>query len=645
MKLITAILFFLPLGLSATTYYVSNAGNDANNGTSTNTPWRTIAKINAFAFSINDSIKFNDGDSWNEKLIPSISNLYFGSYSTGDKPIITAFQTLGGFSNVGGNIWRAIATNSVDSLKVVLINGVMAHKSRLPNATYLTYIPASSNQNKIVGTLTGTPDYTGDEIVVRDKHWIIQVSKISSQSTGTLNLSIPLQYVPDCTGYFIQNDSALVDTLNEYSFNYTTKSLIVYSVGSPTVQISTIDTISYIHNVNSITFDGISFQGANKKTISLETTRFITIRNCAVNYSGEFAIFGRHAPHTIISNDSIQNSLSNAIYLADLQGLSNPCDSSFVDGNYIKNVGVLAGMGLTLNAYTGIFTIGDSSKVSNNRMDSVGYIGYQFYGKKTFPYRNYITNFCLLKDDGGGIYTITGTPGSTINDGSVIRGNILINGIGALNGTTGVAASSAAAGIYMDEQSRQLTADSNSISNCYFANIFLHDASVGIVLYANTCVDSLGANLFINTNSITTSNKRNTYYSQSASQYIISIISGATFGTSDSNYYLRPILTSNLISQNNSTYSLAQYQGATGFDINTTGVPVAATSTTPLFYFNETQSDKVIPLTGYYVDQRGVSYNSTITLTPFTSILLFPSAAPAQYIITGSTKSRGYKFR
>ncbi|MEZ4738108.1 MAG: hypothetical protein R2818_01840 [Flavobacteriales bacterium] len=35
----------LPLALSATIYYVSPTGNDSNNGTSTSTPWRTIARV------------------------------------------------------------------------------------------------------------------------------------------------------------------------------------------------------------------------------------------------------------------------------------------------------------------------------------------------------------------------------------------------------------------------------------------------------------------------------------------------------------------------------------------------------------------------------------------------------------------------
>ena len=58
----------------ATTYYVSSsAGSDANNGTSTSTPWQTIAHVNAQTFQPGDSILFKRGDVWNESLTPPSS--------------------------------------------------------------------------------------------------------------------------------------------------------------------------------------------------------------------------------------------------------------------------------------------------------------------------------------------------------------------------------------------------------------------------------------------------------------------------------------------------------------------------------------------------------------------------------------------
>lgn len=45
-------------GGTGTTYYVSSAGSDSNNGTSTATPWLTMAKVNAATFGPGDTILF-----------------------------------------------------------------------------------------------------------------------------------------------------------------------------------------------------------------------------------------------------------------------------------------------------------------------------------------------------------------------------------------------------------------------------------------------------------------------------------------------------------------------------------------------------------------------------------------------------------
>ena len=49
----------------AATYYVSNSqGNDGNNGLSTSTPWKTLAKISGRTFQANDVIRLKSGDTW-----------------------------------------------------------------------------------------------------------------------------------------------------------------------------------------------------------------------------------------------------------------------------------------------------------------------------------------------------------------------------------------------------------------------------------------------------------------------------------------------------------------------------------------------------------------------------------------------------
>ena len=89
---------------AANNYYVDNIyGNDTYTGLSQATPWKTIAKVNSSNFGPNDSILFKQGNVWQEQLnIPSSGlqgyPITFGAYGTGNKPILTAYDTITGWT-------------------------------------------------------------------------------------------------------------------------------------------------------------------------------------------------------------------------------------------------------------------------------------------------------------------------------------------------------------------------------------------------------------------------------------------------------------------------------------------------------------------------------------------------------------------
>src|SRR5439155_16856945 len=80
---------------AASTYYVSNSGNDSPGCTQT-APWQTIAKVESCLGSLQpgDSVLFERGGIWYETL--EISNVHgtasapitFGNYGSGNLPVI-----------------------------------------------------------------------------------------------------------------------------------------------------------------------------------------------------------------------------------------------------------------------------------------------------------------------------------------------------------------------------------------------------------------------------------------------------------------------------------------------------------------------------------------------------------------------------
>jgi len=96
-------------GTPPAAYYVDNCvtvGSDSNNGTSTSTPWLTVAHVNAQSFNPGDSVLFQKTCTWRETLtVPTSGSsgnpITFGSYGSGALPVFD-----------GANVFSSWATES-----------------------------------------------------------------------------------------------------------------------------------------------------------------------------------------------------------------------------------------------------------------------------------------------------------------------------------------------------------------------------------------------------------------------------------------------------------------------------------------------------------------------------------------------------
>src|SRR5437667_10073603 len=83
---------------SRATYYVSNSGSDNNSGTSTGSPWKTVAKLVSFEpnLAAGDCVLFQKGGIWIVQL--SISQLH----GTASSPITFDNHSSGYLTVLGG---------------------------------------------------------------------------------------------------------------------------------------------------------------------------------------------------------------------------------------------------------------------------------------------------------------------------------------------------------------------------------------------------------------------------------------------------------------------------------------------------------------------------------------------------------------
>ncbi|MBK9285106.1 MAG: discoidin domain-containing protein [Sphingobacteriaceae bacterium] len=262
-----------------TTYYVSSSqGNDSNNGTSENSPWKTISKLNSRSLNPGDQILFKKGDIWTENLViknsgTSGQRIYYGGYSEGAKPIISLREEVPGWTNAANwieyspNIWRMNITPGIRlevGISRIWLDGL---------------------ETSIAGGITSESNGDGTYGICSDhKFW-------SSAENGAL-------YV-----YATSNPAIFYSSI-KYSGKINLDGSIVY------------DAIK-LQNANFIVIDGLDIQGGMYCAIRLDGSNNVIIENSSVGKYCRFAgIAGFNgSDFAIIRNNNINSDFGVEQYL------------------------------------------------------------------------------------------------------------------------------------------------------------------------------------------------------------------------------------------------------------------------------------------------------------------------------------------
>lgn len=644
------------LGFSAT-YYVSSSGNDSNSGLSTSLPWKTLAKVNGSTFVPGDQILFERGDTFYGSLTigqsgTSSSRIVYGAYGTGANPIITGLTEVTSWTNLGSNIWESTnAVSTLSTLEMVVINGVNTGMGRTPNTGYYYFQSHSDNFHITSNNLTGTPNWTGAELALTYNFYTSGRCPITNQSGGTLTFTQPEPFsiYADGLKFTIQNDPRTLDVQNEWYYSPSTKKLKVYSTSQPTnVRVASIENLITVgNNMNYITFDGISFVGANSKIFNLGANHYNTIQSCNLSFAGRTAIYGTYtsSSHLTVDHTTITESNNGGIGLA-----SNPTTSYWNNckftNNTITNSGMIYGATAKLISSTdgggvayGMSVLGHNHTFENNVIINTGYVGIRFRGDNTLVKNNYIYRYCQNHHDGGGIYTWTGLVNTTYTNQQVTD-NIVINELVNTDTSDGKSGQYDS-GIYMDLRSNGISISGNTVVGAGLGLFFLacHD----IVATNNTVYNNNIGVRFYSFDKYTMTNisfSGNKILAKSATQAVMKIDPIITYEpqiTANNNYYARPISDNNTITTVNRTsgivvsnITLEQWKTHSGEDANSQKSPQSITNESDLrIDYNNTKSAKTVSLSQPMIDVKGTKYATSITLQPYASVVLMKDNNPA----------------
>ncbi|MGA2231593.1 MAG: dockerin type I domain-containing protein [Tepidisphaeraceae bacterium] len=149
--------------IAGTTYYVSPTGSDSNSGTSPNSPWQTLTKVESQTYAPGSSILFQDGGNWYGNLYATSSGtvsqpITYGSYGSGADPIFWGSDILnaGAFQQIAGT---PSGDPSYEMTYPTTVNSVLEDHQFLHSATLVdSSAPSNATPSTYVNYVESTPD-------------------------------------------------------------------------------------------------------------------------------------------------------------------------------------------------------------------------------------------------------------------------------------------------------------------------------------------------------------------------------------------------------------------------------------------------------------------------------------------------------
>ncbi|MGA9637455.1 right-handed parallel beta-helix repeat-containing protein [Flavobacterium sp.] len=652
---------------SQTNYYVSANGNDSNNGTSSGTPWKTVGKVNSQAFAAGSIINFKCGSVFNGSLaingkIGTVSNpIVYKSYGSGNKPVIKASATVASWTLVSGNVWKTnLGLVGGKRLASLYIDNNAQQIGREPNFNTtdggFRVIKTHTADNLSISESASLPypadHFKGGEITIRTLNDLMKSEVVTSHSGSTVafSQSSPTSssenIVRDNFGYFFQNHVNTLDKQGEWAHDTDKSILYLYSTVDPNTLNVEIPSDSYAveikNNSKYVEIRNLEFDNGIKNVMNINNISNVIIDDCSFNNGNEYVTLGFTLTNVTFTNNTINDSNSVGVRWEGCSGIT-------FSNNTITNIGMRAGMGaISYIPYTGLRIIsngtGNATVIEKNKLDGIGYHGINFSGGNITVQYNEVANYCAVKDDGGGIYTVNNQ-----NANNTIFKNIVHDAPGAFRGNP-AGASPKTAGIYVDNNSNNQLISQNTVYNVgawgIMTNLSGNNTVIDNTVYncGNAIVSSTYNNNFGPGGAVARADnntflrnilfaKSNTQYCASYSNQITNTDFGTYLGTLNFNYYCQPYTGGKEISTKeggtSKEYLLSAFKATfPNYEPNGAVAPLKFSSGTDpdtfiRFEVNPTAVAKVISLGNLiYKDAKNVSFSSDVTLPAYSSMVL-----------------------
>lgn len=588
---VTAVATVLLLSnTQAATYYVSaNTGNDANNGLTETTPWKTIDKVNSVLFPNSSIILFKRGEVFRGAIsaLKSPFGLTFGAYGTGNNPVIAGSVLITGWKpttrpGLNPKVYEAVVTSlplTAAGVVQLFANGELMTIARYPNVDS----PANKKWLK-VGASAGTNAFTDRALVsyakpegywngatlrLRNYSWTYAIQPITNYNAATGKITAPElgDQLPEW-GYFLDGKLEELDYPGEWYYDATVKKVYFYPKGGVNPNTLMIEGTTYetgltiSNQENNTTAENLTFRHFTGKGVAVTTSDNIIVRNCRFEHN-VVGLSLWNSVNSQVTGNFFDHQLKDSVLIQAQEGFE--VKNTVVANNQITNTAIYPAYGIRSSGFyqgLGISVFGKAYTVRQNTIDMTSHSGiYLKDGGHHLIENNVIRHSLALLNDGGAI-----TIGS---DGNIIRGNLLSEGIGNVDESNGCASLNVTPCNHHSSYGMGIGADNNFRDNVIEGNVIANNPSTGIRLnaYINTTVRN---NILYNNDPQLSIEDRkgpsynnvvsgNLFYSLSPDQLGVALTNATNHGSFDNNYYCNPY-SEVMIVRDNRRYSLARWQ-------------------------------------------------------------------------------------
>jgi parallel beta-helix repeat protein len=495
--------------LSAQTYYLSNTGNDANDGLSPETAWQTVDNLNSGSFTDGDTFLFKSGEVFRGsiKLLRSPTNLTFSTYGGTDKAVIAGSVVVQNWTPTthpalnAGVVYEASVAGllpqnkdgEVLPVQHLFVNGQLMTIARYPNV--LT--PLDKNWLKVDKgganffidaelAAYGKPDnyWKGATLRIRNYSWTNTVLEISGYNAASGRLAVQglKSQLPEW-GYFIDDKLEELDVKNEWYYDANSQKIYLYPPDGVNPNQALIEAAVYStglsidnHKDNS-TAENFEFRHFTTQALHVNSSDNVRVQNCYFIHNVK-GITTWNTADVSINNNFLNHQLHSSIGLQANVSQGFDVKNSVVENNTILNTALYRAYGVR---YDGIYqgnaidVYGKAYTVRGNYIENVAENGiFVKDGGHHLIENNVVKNALLVLNDGGAI--------SIGSDGNTIRGNFLSGSVGNVDESNGCGTTNRDPCTHHAAYGMGIGSDSKFKNNVIEENVVFNNSDIGIRL-------------------------------------------------------------------------------------------------------------------------------------------------------------------